>query len=111
MKYLLLLAMLFSSFGYSHNIDSSELKNEVKQLRIDIKRLEQRIIDLQLSLSNDSTHSGSKATWGCYIDDITAGGIYSNARTEAEAKGKALHKCNLKNGACWENKVKCSVSD
>ena len=79
MKYLLLLSMLFSSFGYSHKIGVEtgprKLKDEVRQLSLDIKRLEQRIIDLQLYLSNNSDHSRDQVIWGCYINDISAGGI------------------------------------
>jgi len=69
-------------------------------LRKDIRRLETVIIRLSDKIDDDDTvpTPTKKDVWGCYIKGITAGSVYGIGRTEAEAKGKALEKCELRVG-------------
>jgi uncharacterized protein YlxW (UPF0749 family) len=115
MKTLVLVMMVLLSFGKanaSENSDASALKDIKKQVRIlkkDIRKLETLIIKLSDKIDDDRhTESKKEDVWGCYIKDISAGTVHGTGSTEAEAKGKALEKCESKGGACWESKLKCS---
>ncbi|QUM81632.1 hypothetical protein HWV01_15760 [Moritella sp. 5] len=118
MKSLVLAIMVLLSFGKVSASEVSDaaafkdLKKEVRMLRKDIRRLETLIIRLSDKIDDDEDDTiptpTNKDVWGCYIKDITAGAVYGTGRTEAEAKGKALEKCELKGGACWESNLKCS---
>ncbi|MGF1726433.1 hypothetical protein [Photobacterium nomapromontoriensis] len=85
-----------------------ELKKEVRMLRKDIQRLE--VLILKLSMS-DSIGNVNDNAWGCYLNDLNAGGVYGTGRTEAEAKGKTLEKCKRKDGMCFETQLECSVDN
>lgn len=85
-----------------------ELKNEVRLLRKDIQRLE--VLILKLSMTGSAGDDNDNA-WGCYLNDLNAGGVYGTGRTEAEAKGKTLEKCERKEGMCFETQLTCSVDN
>lgn len=112
MKYLIpsILALLSVNQASAHDVCDSfamqDLKQEVRQLRKDISRLEKLV--LTLSNDRDSGKSRNGDAWGCYLKDLNAGGVYGTGRTEAEAKGKTLERCESKGGICWETQLKCS---
>ncbi|WP_020404963.1 hypothetical protein [Hahella ganghwensis] len=95
---------------YGKEQELRELRKEVRLLRADIARLEDLIIEMHearqppvdVSLNN---------RWGCYMNDVRAGGIYGVGATEAEAKGVTLEKCSNKGGACFESDLKCSANE
>ncbi|AJQ96225.1 hypothetical protein [Gynuella sunshinyii] len=99
------------------NRDIRELQIEVKMLRQDVQKLEALILQMQRTLntladdgssSNNNNHDNQ---WGCYMNDLRAGGIYATGRTEAEARGKALASCTEKKGTCWDDHLKCTSSE
>lgn len=111
---LLFLFIAVSQGVSAHDVASStteelrSLREEVSLLRRDIARLEELIL---LGQADDFTRHGhrkSRGIWGCFMDDISAGGVYGTGTTEAEAKGKAMQDCKSKGGSCWENKLVCS---
>ncbi|CAH0533440.1 hypothetical protein VST7929_01308 [Vibrio stylophorae] len=80
------------------------LRAEVKQLRREVRRLERIVLNGQ-SLDDEDSRSN---VWGCYLNDLNAGGIYGTGRTRAEAKGKTLEKCSKKEGLCFDHQIQCS---
>ena len=111
MKYLLvLLSFLFVSQGYSNEIDAysfnDSLKRENRELRREVQQLKKRVRDLE----ENAFHVSTSKRWGCYLDDMSAGGLYGTGYTQAEAKGMVLEKCNDRNGVCFETRVKCNKS-
>lgn len=88
-------------------VDSTELRaihHELKRLRAQLDHIE--------SLLNQPPPAEPVAAkqWGCYMDDISAGGVYGVGATEAEAKGRALEQCEMKKGTCFEVKLKCTTN-
>lgn len=117
---ILLLLLSFSIEVYSHSpekeslVDGRELKVELGKLRKDIHRLESLVRDLTYLVENGNSHrlpEKRENSWGCYMDDLTVGGLYAVGRTEAEARGKALERCTQKKGVCWDSKLKCSKEE
>ncbi len=94
--------------GTQHEL--RELRREVELLRRDIARLENLVIQMHDS-NPPPVDTNLNNRWGCYINDIRAGGIYGVGATEAEAKGVTLEKCSNKGGACFESNLKCSEND
>ncbi|WP_428240089.1 hypothetical protein [Gynuella sp.] len=108
------------SFRPSDSRDVRELQIEVKMLRQDVQKLEALILKMQRTLNtlaedsngnNSGNSSNDDNKWGCYMNDIRAGGIYATGRTEAEARGKALASCTDKRGTCWDDNLKCTSSE
>ncbi|WP_221274654.1 hypothetical protein [Thaumasiovibrio subtropicus] len=94
------------------------LKQEVRLLRSDIAQLERLMVELiakQGTIINLPGRPGKDDSrdniWGCYIDDLNAGGVFGTGRTEAEAKGKTLAKCKEKGGICFTTRLECSKDD
>ncbi|KEI71091.1 hypothetical protein [Endozoicomonas elysicola] len=108
MKYLIVLSMLLLGPGIQafDTPEVQELRKEVQQLRKEVRRLEKRVMALE-----PDTPKGHSMQWGCYLNDIRAGGLFAHAATEAEARGKVLNQCSNKNGACFEQQITCSKSD
>ncbi|OZG74054.1 hypothetical protein BTA51_09795 [Hahella sp. CCB-MM4] len=88
-----------------------ELRREVQLLRRDIARLENLVIEMHDANQPPPVDVNLNNRWGCYINDIRAGGVYGVGATEAEAKGVTLEKCSNKGGACFESNLKCSEND
>ncbi|HFD4029310.1 TPA: hypothetical protein ACF3XQ_004464 [Vibrio parahaemolyticus] len=116
MKNLVLVIITLLSVGnvYAKEISSKEelsaLKNEVRMLRKEIQKLELMIVKLSHSIDDNVLPGNQGNSWGCYLDDIKAGGVYGTGLTEAEAKGKALEKCNAKGGVCFTSSLSCIQS-
>jgi len=117
LKYLLMLtiAVVFSVHADdSVSDDTRSLTQEVIALKVEIKMLREEIIRLgtlvESARQNDKHHGASaqRAKWGCYINDIEAGGVYGVGHTMAEAKGQVLKKCSEKEGACFESNITCT---
>ena len=87
-----------------------DLKKEVRQLRRDIARLEQLIVD-NASSNPEFTGIDPNKRWGCYMDDWIAGAAHGTGATEAEAKGVTLEQCNIKKGSCKAKDLVCSQSE
>ncbi|MBE8167852.1 MAG: hypothetical protein HAW66_05765 [Shewanella sp.] len=117
MKYLLstLVVLFFSTTIFAHpkNTDSEihQLRQEVKQLHKQVRRLKAVIASHSFGRSEDVHQNNNRKQWGCYLDDITAGGVYGTGRSEAEARGKTLEKCKDKSGVCFDNLLKCSQAN
>ncbi|WP_419536860.1 hypothetical protein [Endozoicomonas sp.] len=103
------LLILFTSttFAYDTQSEIGMLRKEIQQLSKKVRYLERRVIALE---GIDDT-GNSNMQWGCYLNDIRAGGLFSHAATEAEARGKVLSQCTSKKGACFDNQITCSKSD
>ncbi len=105
-----------SSNIWAHDDDHDA---EIQQLKRDVRILKREVRHLQEAASNGNYDShptihfgdSTKGQWGCYLDDVSAGGVYGTGRSEAEARGKALAACNKKGGACFDNQLKCSRSN
>ena len=115
----MIVTCLISIGAFAHQYEEQDeadaqqdVKKELRMLRKDIRRLESIIMDLVETIEdgNGSNRSDSDK-WGCYLDDLTAGGLYATGRTQAEAKGKVLQHCSDKKGSCWESKVKCNQAE
>ncbi|MCG7498109.1 hypothetical protein MHO82_14660 [Vibrio sp. Of7-15] len=112
MKYVIPSMLALFSFSNANAHDTcdtyamQELKQEVRELRKDIARLEKLVIRLSNNRNDGKRINGD--AWGCYLKDLNAGGVYGTGRTEAEAKGKTLERCESKGGICWESNLKCS---
>ena len=107
----LLLGMSTNSFVYGASDDA--LREQVQQLQASIKRLEDRIFELQRLVIQQGGLTGeleSPVIWGCFLDDSRAGNLYANALTEAEAKVIVLNQCEQADGVCWSNNVSCRPS-
>ncbi|RXJ74311.1 hypothetical protein CS022_04475 [Veronia nyctiphanis] len=86
------------------------LRQELQLLRSDILRLESKVHELEKQMKNrDKAGHKNSNKWGCYLDDLSAGGVYGTGRTEMEAKGKTLATCKEKGGTCFEMNLKCSA--
>lgn len=85
-----------------------QLQQQVSQLKHKLHQLKQQSNNTTERQRNDININSARTQWGCYLDDINAGGIYGTGSTEAEAKGKTLAKCQQKKGACFEMNLKCS---
>ena len=108
---------MLSLTAWAHSSDRDEdiqqLQHDVRILKREVHRL-QDIVDSgdydnrpQIHIDH---HDKTKGQWGCYLDDVSAGGVFGTGRSEAEAKGKTLASCKSKGGACFENLLKCSRS-
>ncbi|WP_419834431.1 hypothetical protein [Endozoicomonas atrinae] len=93
--------------AYDSQTEIRNLQKEIQQLRKDIRRLERRV----MALEDTDSYGDNNTRWGCYMNDIRAGGLFSHAATEAEARGKILSQCTSKKGACFDNQITCSKSD
>ncbi len=94
-----------------HN-EFSALREEVKNLQRDIRRLESHILELSYShnSSDDSWLEALNTTWGCYIERGQKSS-YGVGRTKAEAIGKTLVACGEKDvGFCNARDVVCSTN-
>ncbi|BDM63369.1 hypothetical protein NFHSH190041_08210 [Shewanella sp. NFH-SH190041] len=94
----------------SDDMEIAQLKQKVNTLQQDVALLRQEVLQLKNLLLSQR---GGNAThqWGCYLDDIRAGGVYGTGNSEAEAKGKTLAQCHKKGGVCWESSLKCSLGN
>lgn len=113
--YAALILCTLSAASYSHQTDDqqdiNELKREVLSLKTNLLRLETLMLDTKNAvLASSMTKPSPRIQWGCYMDDISAGGVYGSGATEAEAKGKTMESCHQKDGSCWEKKMECTVS-
>ena len=107
MKYLIVYSLLLGpSIQAFDTPEVQELRKEVQPLRKEIRRLEKRVMVLE-----PDTSKGNSMQWGCYLNDIRAGGLFAPAATEAETRGKILNQCSNKNGACFTQQITCSKSD
>ncbi|MBM7071212.1 hypothetical protein JQC92_04035 [Shewanella sp. 202IG2-18] len=96
----------------NQDAEVQKLRHEVRMLKKEVRHLKSVIANGSYDRgSNIQIDDGTKGQWGCYLDDITAGGVYGTGRTEAEARGKTLAACNKKGGACFDMNVKCNRSD
>lgn len=84
-----------------------ELKSEVRALRRDIARLEQSFAAGQWRSDETSLHDKK---WGCFMQDLKAGGLVATGSTEAEAKGRLLERCTERNGSCFARNMECSAA-
>ena len=100
------------AFDDNHDSEIQHLKRDVRILKKEVRRL-QNIVENGDYNRRPQIHvgDGNKGQWGCYLDDVSAGGVYGTGRSEAEARGKALAACNKKGGACFDNQLKCSRAD
>lgn len=110
MKFKLILVMTMLSTSVFANetgflMSNAEVREEIRELKREIYYLKQRVSELE-----GKSRPSSTKKWGCYLDDITAGGVYGTGNTQAEAKGKVLEKCNDKGGVCFEMSVECNKS-
>lgn len=96
----------FSSSEEAHEL--RQLKLEIRALRRDIQRLEERLIFSERAANEASHPEYDDKKWGCFMQDLSAGGLFSTGSTKAEAKGRLLERCTQKKGACFEKKVECS---
>lgn len=83
-----------------------ELRSEVRALRRDVARLEERFTATQWGMNEDMFDDKK---WGCFMQDIKAGGLVATGSTQAEAKGLLLERCSEKGGACFASNVECSA--
>ena len=98
-----------------------QLRDEVKELRSDVHRLQQLMVQMQDTLNaykaelsqanNRKKDDEDTSKWACFMNDLTAGGIVGTGRTEAEARGRALESCSMKHGSCWEHKLQCNSDE
>ena len=100
----------------SRDADIHQLQHDVRVLKREVHRLQDIIASgeydnrTEIHIGGHDHHDSTKGQWGCYLDDVSAGGVYGTGRSEAEAKGKTLATCKSKGGACFENLLKCSRS-
>lgn len=104
-----------SSFN-AQATDIDSLLSRVTQLEARVNQLEQKVLALQYSQSRSTQvieyqPRASGQVWGCYLDDLTVGGLYSTGMTQAEAKGRILQKCKQQGGTCFESRVTCNQSN
>ncbi|MDD1783610.1 SlyX family protein [Enterovibrio sp. ZSDZ35] len=112
MKYIVAaLLFVFASPSYAFEEDNffgdHALRQEIRELQREVRQLKKRVSALEREAGN----SGNSKRWGCYLDDLKAGGLYGTGFTKAEAKGRVLEKCADKEGTCFESRVKCSTED
>ncbi|KXF82624.1 FtsB family cell division protein [Enterovibrio coralii] len=98
-----------SSYAFEEEnfLGNNSVRQEIRELQRQVKQLERRVRQLEREQGDSSISS----RWGCYLDDLRAGGIYGTGYTKAEAKGRVLEKCAEKDGTCFESSVKCSTED
>lgn len=87
------------------NREIRALTLEVRALRRDIARLEEKITAASWG-AHEPPHNNKK--WGCFMQDIRAGGLSATGSTRAEAMGLLLERCSEKGGACFESSARCS---
>lgn len=87
----------------------AEIMRELVALRMEVQHLRMLMAGEGSGAIPAPDYVSNK--WGCYLDDLSAGGLYSTGATEGEAKGRLLEKCKQKDGSCWAHKVVCTKEE
>ena len=107
-KILVVLALTFISAPTFASQDM-KLKQSLNDIKKELREIRAEIRDIRRYLEDHHDNKESEnSKWGCYIKDISAGGISGTGYTKAEAIGAVLEKCTKLHGACFENNIKCS---
>ena len=104
-----LLVVAFACADSAYASDDKEIKALILDLKTEVRMLREEVRMLSRKIDGGrSGRHGDHFKWGCYINDIKAGGISGVGSTKAEAIGKVLEECTAKKGACFESNIKCS---